>query len=261
MNVVSLTTDFGWQDYYVGVLKGEILRHEIPVTFADITHSLDNFNIAQASYIVKNTFPSFPKNSIHLISVNNYYCIQPRFLAIKHKDHYFIGADNGIFSLIFDEQPEEVFELNYDNSQKICIEKIFAKAVGHILAKKPLEEIGVVTNYMVQRLSIQPITGKDHIRGSIIHIDKYKNVILNIDKALFERIGKNRSFELYFKRHDPITDMHSNYADVAVGEVLCFFNSAGLLELAVNCDKAATLYGLELDETIQIDFLNPPTQS
>lgn len=258
MNVVTLTTDFGWRDYCVGVIKGNILSHGIPVIFADITHDIENYNIVQASYILKNSYKSFPKGSIHLISVNNFYKKKPRFLAIEHQGHYFIGPDNGIFSLMFEGPLKHVYELNYDNNTAVFgIKDIFAQAIGHILRGKPLHQIGNLSKTILERLSLQPITGKDQIRGTVIHIDNYKNVIINIDRQLFDRIGQKRDFELYFKRYDPITCISQNYADVPIGDVLCLFNSAGLLEIAVNMDKAATLFGLEVDEAIQIDFIIP----
>jgi S-adenosylmethionine hydrolase len=81
-------------------------------------------------------------------------------------------------------------------------------------------------------------------------------VISNISRELFERVGKNREFELYFKRHDPILKLSHNYYDVAVGETLCLINSADYLELAINMGKASSMLGLKLEDTIQIDFKN-----
>jgi S-adenosyl-L-methionine hydrolase (adenosine-forming) len=258
MKVVTLTTDFGWRDYYSGVIKGSILSEGIPVIFADITHDVENYNIIQASFILKNCYNSFPKGSIHLISVNNFYKKKPSFLAIYHKGHYFIGPDNGIFSLMFEEELEQIYELDCGRNVEVMgLKDVFSRAIGHLLRGREFHEIGKPVQSVLQRLSLRPVTGKDQIRGSVIHIDNYKNVVLNIDRNLFRRIGQKRDFELYFKRYDPIRVMSKNYADVAVGEVLCLFNSAGLLEIAVNLDKAATLFGLEVDEAIQIDFIIP----
>jgi len=258
MNVVTLTTDFGWKDYYVGVIKGSILSNDTPVLFTDISHDIENHNIVQASYILKNAYKSFPKGTIHLISVNNFYQSRPRYLVIQHDGHYFIGPDNGVFSLIFKKRPKEIYELFHGVSGEVFgVKEVFCKVVGHILTQKPLDEIGEKTDTFLERLSLQPITTNDQIRGAVIHIDNYKNVILNIDVNLFNRIRQKRPFELYFKRYDPITRLSKNYADVPIGEVLCLFNSTGFLELAVNMGQAATLFGLELDEAIQIDFISP----
>lgn len=259
MKIVTLTTDFGWRDYYVGVIKGSILTKcspGTPILFADITHEIEHYNIAHASYILKNVYASFPKGTIHLISVHNFYKRQPRFLAIKHDGHYFIGPDNGIFSLMFDEPLKHIYELDAGHNKDVLgVKDIFAKAVAYLTKGLEFHEIGNLVSDVLQRISLRPITGKDHIRGAVIHIDHYKNIVLNIDRELFERIGQKRDFELYFKRHDPITVISQNYADVPVGEVLCLFNAAGFLEIAINLDKAATLLGLEVDEAIQIDFM------
>jgi len=258
MNIVTLTTDFGWQDYGVGIIKGCILSTGFPVIFADLTHDIENYNIVQASYTLKNTYTSFPKGTIHLISVHNFYKQQPRFLVVYQDGHYFVGPDNGIFSLMFEQPLEQVYELNCPEASEVLgVKNVFAQAVKHLLSDAPFSNIGRPVPQILQRLSLQPITGKDQIRGSVIHIDNYKNVVLNINQELFERIRQKRDFELYFKRYDPITIISKNYADVPIGDVLCLFNSAGLLEIAVHMDKAATLFGLEVDEAIQIDFLIP----
>lgn len=259
MNVVTLTTDFGWRDYYVGVIKGGILSHQIPVVFADISHEIEPYNIVQAAYILKNSYSSFPKGSIHLVSVNVFYTNRPKFLIVEYDGHYFIGPDNGIFSLMFDQPMTAIHELNQVlTSAVFSVKDAFALAVGQLLKGAALQQISQPAQQVLQRLSLQPITGKDQIRGSVIHIDHYQNVVLNIDRPLFERIRQKRDFELYFKRYDPITCISENYADVPIGEVLCLFNTAGFLEIAVNMDKAATLFGLEVDEAIQIDFIIPP---
>lgn len=258
MNIITLTTDFGWQDYSVGIIKGCILSTGFPVIFADLTHDIENYNIVQASYTLKNTYTSFPKGTIHLISVHNFYKKNPRFLVIYQDGHYFVGPDNGIFSLMFEEPLEQVYALDCPQASEVLgVKNVFAQAVEHLLQQKPLETIGQAVPQILQRLSLQPITGKDQIRGSVIHIDNYKNVVLNITAELFERIRQKRDFELYFKRYDPITTISKNYAEVPIGEVLCLVNAAGLLEIAVHMDKAATLFGLEVDEAIQIDFINP----
>jgi S-adenosyl-L-methionine hydrolase (adenosine-forming) len=100
---------------------------------------------------------------------------------------------------------------------------------------------------------LQPVISQNQIRGSVIHIDNYDNVILNITRDLFQKISKNRPFQLYFKRHDPITQLSNYYNDVPIGETLCLFNS-DYLEIAINMGKAAELLGLKIEDTVQINF-------
>ena len=84
-------------------------------------------------------------------------------------------------------------------------------------------------------------------------------MIVNIRRELFEQVGQNREFALYFKRHDPITQLSLHYNDVPIGETLCLFNSADYLEIAINMGKAGSLLGLKMEDTIQIDFKEEAT--
>jgi S-adenosyl-L-methionine hydrolase (adenosine-forming) len=257
MQIVTLTSDFGTKDYYAAYLKGRILSAGIPVTIVDVTHQIEAYNIVQAAYMLRNAYPAFPKGTIHLLSVNNFYDANPRFLAVSHKGHYFIAADNGVFALLFDVLPEAMYELSIESDFTVhSLNELFANAIGHISQHKPFSEIGRATEKRMERISIQAIIGKNYIRGTVTHIDAFGNVILNIDRSLFERVGQGRAFELYFKRFDPICIVSDKYSDQSEGEILCLFNSSGLLEIAVNSGKAASLFSLSVDDTIQIDFLD-----
>lgn len=254
MPIVTLTTDFGWQDYYIALLKGAILCQNQHVNIIDITHNVNNYDIVQAAFLFKNAWRAFPKGSIHLLSVNDYNEEHVAFIATRFQGHYFVGPDNGLFSLIFDEQPEEIVSLPYAEESRFPLKDVYAQAVGDLASGKPLHEIGAPLESYIQRLTFKPVTGKDQIRGAIIHIDKYHNAVLNISRALFNQIGQDRSFALYFKRHDPITKLSTHYYEVPVGEILCLFNSADLLEIAINKGKADVLLGLKIEDPVQIDF-------
>jgi S-adenosylmethionine hydrolase len=255
MRVVTFTTDFGYKDFYAGYLKGKILSYAVPVNLVDISHGIEAFNIAQAAFTLKNVYKAFPKGTIHVISVNNFYDSNPRFLVVQQDGQYFICADNGIFSILFDEVPEYMYEIS--NPETINVQNIndfFAKIAGHILQVKDVYELGSPSNKRVQRIGIQPIIGKNHIRGSVVHVDVFGNVILNVDRVLFDRIGQGKPFELYFKRFDPISSISTCYSEQLEGEFLCLFNSSGLLEIAVNMGNASELSGLGVDDVVQIDF-------
>ena len=254
MTIVTLTTDFGLTDYYVGVIKGAMLCQNPTLNLVDISHNVKTYDIVQASFIIKNAYKSFPKGTIHVISVNNFIDTPESYLAIKYKDYYFIGPDNGLFSLIFEQLPEEIYYLDFESEAKFPLKQVYAKAVGHIASGLPFEEIGTKALNIQERITLQPVVSKSQIRGSVIHIDNYENVIVNVPQVLFEQVANNRNFELYFKRYDPIKEICTHYSDVPVGETLCLFNSTGYLEISVNLGKAASLHSMNIDDTIQIDF-------
>ncbi|MFM8373329.1 MAG: SAM hydroxide adenosyltransferase, partial [Bacteroidota bacterium] len=118
----------------------------------------------------------------------------------------------------------------------------------------PFDELGSYPPPIIERISLQPVILSDRIRGTVIHIDHFDNVVVNIRRELFDEIVQGRPFSLYFKRNDPITALSGNYCDVAVGEQLCLFNTAGFLEIAINMGRAATLLGLKSDDTVEVVF-------
>ncbi|PHN01931.1 SAM hydrolase/SAM-dependent halogenase family protein [Flavilitoribacter nigricans] len=254
MPIVTLTSDFGQGDYYLPLIKGAILSQNEQLRLVDITHEVSSYDIVQAAFIFKNSWRSFPPGTIHLISVNDYYQESCCYLAIRHEDHYFIGPDNGVFTLIFDQADIQGYQLDISEDTTFDLHQIYARAIGHIANGKEFEKIGKPVDEMVQRITFQPVVQPSMIRGAVIHIDRFQNAILNINRELFERIGADRSFQLYFKRHDPIVKLSRHYHDVPIGEVLCLFNSANYLEIAINMGKAAELLSLKVEDAVQIDF-------
>ncbi len=255
MKILTLITDFGLKDYYAGMLKGSLLSAHNNLNIIDISHNIPNYDIVQAAFVLKNAYPTFPKGTIHLVSVNNFYNNQSAFLVIEHDGHFFIGADNGIFSLVFQEKIEKVIELNYQGTGTGEVNRVFAQAVAELAAGKKLEEIGTPLTEIMERITFQPVVKSSQIVGSVIHVDNYENVITNITRTLFEKVADGRDFNLYFKRHDEIRKLSWHYFDVPVGESLCLFNSAGYLEIAINLGKASSLLGLNIDDTVQIEFV------
>jgi len=254
MPIVTLTSDFGLSDYYAAIIKGAMLCKNKELNIIDISHNVNPYDIVQGAFILKNAYSSFPEGTIHILSVNNFYAEKPVFLAIRHNGHYFIGPDNGIFSLVFDEIPKDIYELKYSARNSFPLKNVFADTVGHLINEMPFNEIGILVDEIEQRISFQPIISSTQIRGAVIHVDHYENAVVNISRDLFEKVSKKRPFQISFKRHDPLMRICPNYQSVPVGETLAIFNSADYLEIAINMGKAASMLDLRLDEIIQIDF-------
>ena len=254
MPIITLTTDFGHNDYYLGALKGALLCANPTVQIIDITHQIRPHNIVQAAYILRNAYPSFPEGTIHLLSVNNFYTSTPCFVALRYNNQYFVAPDNGVLSLIFKDVPKDIYELEYFDKSTFPLEEVFGKAVAYLSSDRPFNEIGLLLDSITEKITYTAVRSSDHLKGTVIHIDHYDNAILNITEDLFRAAGQGRPFQLYFKRTHPITSISQFYGDVAVGEPLCLFNSMGYLEIAINMGKAASLLGLKLEDAIQIDF-------
>lgn len=257
MPIVTITSDLGLKDYYLAAIKGSLLSKIPDLTIVDITHNIESHDIVQAAFIFKNAWKNFPEGSIHLLSVKNFYGKKRRFIAFEAEGQFFVGPDNGIFSLVFDEMSNNKhYEISLpDDSGSFPIKDLFTEVVEKLSQDADLQKIGTMIEDMVRRITFQPVITASEIKGSVIHIDSYENVIVNISKTLFEKIGQGRAFELYFKRHDPIIRLNNNYSEVPIGEALCLFNYSGLLEIAINMGKASSLLGLKIEDTVQINFL------
>lgn len=256
MTIVTLTTDFGLKDYYSARIKGTILSRTEEVRFIDISHNIPNYDIVQAAFVFRNSWTTFPQGTIHLLSVNDQDAAATRFVLAVRNGHFFIAPDNGLLPLVLDELSTPAFLLPWPVGVVFPIATLFAEVVAGIIQCADVADLGYPTITLQQRLTFQPVIGKNQIRGAVVYIDHYENVVVNVSRTLFERIRQNRPFALYFKRNDPIIVLSQGYADVVVGESLCYFNSADFLEIAINRGKAASLFGLKIDDAIQIDFLD-----
>ncbi len=257
MHIVSITTDFGLQDYYVAELKAHILQRSTSIQLIDVSHSIDSHDIVQAAHFLDNVFRSFPVGSIHLVAVYNYYDKKSSFIVVQREGHFFVGPDNGVFSLIFEDlKPEEVVRLDSDEVSNKSIAEILSWTVGKIIEGKKLNEIGSKIESINQKMGIKPVVTSSQIRATIIHIDHYENVIINLKRDQFEKLRRGREFQLYYKQTDPVMRISEDYADVPITDVMCLFNSAGYMEIGINMGKASSMLNLNKNETIQINFID-----
>jgi S-adenosylmethionine hydrolase len=256
MQIVTLITDFGSKGYRTGALKGAILSSVPQAVLVDISHDITPFEIGEAAFVLSASYPHFPSGTIHVINVYNYYDQQNRLIFFERQGQFFIGPDNGIFSLIFDDLNNNVYSFAKESSRpdyKLQIGRIIHNLMQEDIS---LEDIGYKVEDARQKMLLQPVIAEDQIRGSVIYIDRYGNAVLNINKELFERIREGRSFALFFKRHDPICKISSHFMEADIGAPLCSFNAQGWMEIAVNLGRASSLLGLKEGDAVQIEFKN-----
>lgn len=256
MAIITLTSDLGLKDYYVSAVKGSILSQLPDVTIVDITHLIPSFSIQEAAYVLKNSYPNFPEGTVHIIGVNAEATPQTPHIGLLVSGHYFIGADNGIFSLMFDKVPDKIVELNLthdSSSPSFPMRDIFAKAACHLARGGKLDLIGLSKEGINERILFRPVTVGDNIRGSIIYIDWYSNVVTNITHNLVKEVSKGRPFVIRFGSNE-IKQISKTYHDVVAGEILAMFNTAGHLEIAMNSGKASQLLNLHMGDTITLFF-------
>lgn len=248
----------GLQDHYVASIKGSLLTQIKEAQIVDISHLIKPWDLFQASFVVRNCFLDFPKGTIHIIGVDTELIDDRMHICALYKGHYFIGADNGIFSLIFESEPEKMVELTLSpdsTTSTFPTRDIFVKAASHISRGGTLEVIGTIRNTYKQVIIGIPATDENTIMGKVIYIDNYGNVLCNITQNIFKNIAKGRGFEILRGRDMYEFDrVHTSYHDVEQGEVLIIFNSLGYLEIAMNRGNAASLLLMKVGDQIRINF-------
>ncbi|SHJ82329.1 hypothetical protein SAMN04487911_14110 [Arenibacter nanhaiticus] len=275
MAIITLTTDFGHKDHFVGAIKGTIYKELPDAKIVDISHDVSPFNIQECAYILKNSYKNFPEGSIHIVGVDSELSPENQHIAVLVDNHYFIMANNGVIGLIISEiVPEKIVEIQLPDSVDgpFPVMEVFVKAASHIARGGTLEVIGRPFNKLkdLKDFSARITNNGDSISGSVIYIDNYGNVVTNIQKSMFNVHGNGREFEL-LARNKKIKAIYNKYSDIvnfeldksqrkAPGELLALFNSSGYIEIAIyksdlnTVGGASTLLGLDYRDTITINF-------
>ncbi|AZJ31550.1 hypothetical protein SAMN05444344_2033 [Tenacibaculum mesophilum] len=277
MSLITLTTDFGTKDHFVGAVKGAIYSELPDAKIVDITHEISPFNITETAYILKNAYKSFPDKTIHVIGVDSELSVDNKHIALELDNHYFICPDNGLISMIASEiKPTKIFEINIHDriESSFPVLDVFVQVASHIARGGSLSVIGREVDTYKKIVEIKPKVNEQQtiIAGGVIYIDNYGNVITNISKKQFNTIGKGRDYKVTARRYtfSKIYSRYNEIVDFSVtdkrqydGEKLAIFNSAGFLEIAIyrsnleTVGGASTLLGLEYRDTITVEFENP----
>jgi len=275
MPIVTLLTDFGNKDYFVAAVKGAIINEVENPLIIDITHEIQPYNHTQAAYVLKNAFRSFPEGSIHIIGVESEKTPENKHIAMLFEGHYFIGADNGILSMIRENfKAEKIVEINIHQNVTTTfpVLDIFVKVAAHISRKGQLEVIGKSTKVIKELTNVNPVVNNkgDQIVGSVIYVDNYGNVITNITRKLFQEVRKSRAFTIFARniKFKKVVETYGEAIDFSTpkekrdedGKKIALFNSADHLELAIyksnpqTVGSAYSLFGLEYREAVTVNF-------
>ena len=258
MPVITLTSDWGTKDHYLASVKGAILKQIPEARIIDISHHIPPHNLTQAAFIIKNCYRDFPEGTIHILGISTEESENTPHTVVFADGQYFIGADNGIFSLIFDKPPEKVIEINLMQDSEFFTfssRDRFVKTAAEIIKGEDIEKLGHVRELLNEKFLFAPVVDQDVIKGMVIYVDNYNNVITNISKEKFKEVGKNRKFTITF-RGEEIHSIRDSYSDVPVGEILALFGCNGHLEIAMNNGKAGSLLGLNPDDPVRVEFHN-----
>ena len=256
--IITLTTDWNNSDYYVGAIKAKVLAQVPDTQIVDISHNIETYSIAQASFIVKSTFNIFPKGSIHIIAVDSEPDKDGKILIIKHSGQYFILNDNGTAGLIFDSEPETTVLVEtgfaFDGAS-FAEQSIYTDIAIYILKDGDISQLGDTESSYKKVPELLPQLEPNLINGEVIYIDSFGNAITNIHKSLFKERINGAKFEIFLNSNFYKSEkIHNSYKQVEKGEIVSIFNSLGLLEIAIREGNASQLLSLKRKSEIRIKY-------
>lgn len=256
--IITLTTDSGTRDFYIPAVKGYILQLIPNANIVDITHQIKPFHLAEAAFILKNAFPSFPAGTIHLVSVESNQPANNAFLLVKNQRQYFFSRDNGLISLLFDtgDTPSSLVRFTEKDKKKMNfpLKNVLAEKAFELHKHRKPEKLGEKVDSMVSLTNLRPILMENTIRGTVIYIDNFGNAITNISPEHLAKYKDRGKPLLHYNRTDYIENISAGYDDVPEGEALCLFGNTGLLEISINKGKAGQLLDLHPGHIILMEF-------
>ncbi|MBQ0016950.1 MAG: SAM-dependent chlorinase/fluorinase [Bacteroidales bacterium] len=277
-SIVTLTTDWSIHDFFVGRVKG-LLYSSIPgVNVVDVAHGIDPFDIIAASFVVKASCLEFPEGTVHIIDVASSAAPRNQYLLIRCRNQYFVMLDNGIPSLVFGDESWEAVVLSYNMPSgfgNFVAYDLYCPVVARLLNGEDMSQLGSPCAKFESASRLSHTLGMNdqgeisNIEAHVTYIDHYGNAYLDIAYEEFDRIRKNRPFELRFsaggimqlaetsiKKRSTISKISSSYAfDDSMGhKLLLTVSSVGCMQIAVNGGNASKLFGLHVQQLVTISF-------
>lgn len=248
MACITLISDFGLQDASVASAKGILMQYSAnPII--DISHLVAPYHKQQAAYLLLSSYKNFPDGTCHVVLLDVFYNKKPRLVLCEKDGYWFLAPDNGILSIAFGKavtNPLACFEWELPGHFNDWLHE-----TGRVL-EKLYSAAGIGSGYKQcaindDNTNFQPLITANSADCQVIHIDRYENVVINITKTQFDEAARGRRFRIEFMRGEQISEISPHYSSVKEGSKLCRFNNAGYLEICINRQNAAGLFGLKMN--------------
>ena len=254
---ITLLTDFGLGDHYVGTMKGVMLNIDPDARIVDITHEIVPENIDEAAHVLKNAYAYFPEDTLHVVVVDPGVGSKREILAVKAGRTLFLAPDNGVLKHIFYKHPDhQVFRVTNSDyfldtiSPTFHGRDIFAPVAAHLSLGVSLNELGESFNDYIRGNIRKPVVENKKIIGEIVYIDRFGNAVTNIEESL---VKKFNAIEIRMKGY-LINLLSRTYADVPIHAPLAVIGSSGALEISVNQGNARDVLNLRTGDRVTVTF-------
>jgi len=250
--MITITTDFGYEDHYVGAMKGVIKNINPSAEIVDISHGIKRHDIRHGAYVLMSIVDYFPSGTVYLMVIDPGVGTERRGIVAELESGYFVGPDNGVLTLVKN-RVRKVYKITKSTKKATFHGRdIFAPIAAKIDMGifDDLEPIGEFETYTIQ----EPIKTKDdEIIGEIIHIDHFGNVITNIPQKV---VGSANKIVFRSNTQNKAVRFVTSYGYARTGELITLINSENLLELAVNKGSARDMLSIKVGDRIKIRIVD-----
>lgn len=259
--IITLTTDFGTKDAYVGAMKGVILRINPEARIVDISHGISPQDVMEAAYVLRDAAFFYPPDTVHLVVVDPGVGTDRHPVAIRASGYHFVGPDNGIFPLLLgDDEPDASVVLDcrkYWRTDQISTSfhgrDIFAPAAAYVSLGEPIDALGRKLDRLTPLHWALPMSDDQGIQGWVVHVDHFGNCVTNVSRELLGEKRAGRPIKC-FVGNAILDGISRTYGAVETGEPLIHINSGNFLEIAVRAGNASELLGIRKGDPVNILF-------
>ncbi|MCS7023167.1 MAG: SAM-dependent chlorinase/fluorinase [Bryobacteraceae bacterium] len=255
--IITLTTDFGLQDHFVGVMKGVILSIAPEAQLVDITHDISPQQIAEAAFTIAEAYRWFPKKTVHVVVVDPGVGTQRRPILVEGGGHRFVGPDNGVFSMVMERETCSVREITAQRfflkplSQTFHGRDVFSPVAAHLAKGVTPSQFGKkIADALRSEFAKLHRVGKRSWTANVLKVDRFGNLITGFAVQDFPQLGQC-VFELQAGMERISLLVHS-YAEAPPNEAVLIAGSAGYYEVVVNCGSAAKKLGLAAGSPLEL---------
>ena len=253
--LVTLTTDFGLSDHYVGVMKGGILGICPRAQIVDISHNVKPFQIAEAAYVIAQAYREFPRKTVHVVVVDPGVGTSRRPILMEAAGQYFVAPDNGALAMVYAREKCKVRVISNDKyfrqpvSATFHGRDIFAPVAAHVAAGERPSRMGrIIEDYLRPGFDKHRRTSEQTWTGQVLHIDRFGNIVTNFRATDFPTLKK---FSLIVGSRQ-VSVLARNYAQCGPGELFAIEGSSSYLEISVNQGSAAKQIGCESGAVVEM---------
>jgi len=257
-SIITLTTDFGTRDPFVGAMKGVILGIHPEVRIVDIAHEIPPQDVREAAFVLRETCSYFPEGTIHVAVVDPGVGSTRRAIIVETERYRFVGPDNGVFGWVCEVGAVRrvVAITNRDLmrpevSATFHGRDVFAPAAAHVSKGVEVSAFGPeVSDWMRLELPKPSVEG-DRLLGQVVRVDRFGNAITNVSREVFEAFVGSGAFEIGAGAVR-LREIVRSYASVSEGAPLALFGSSDVLEVSVNGGRASEVLGIRRDDAVWV---------